>query len=117
MHERFVCRDEAARDSQVSSLRARWCLESHCRADAPGVAAVALQPKEHAVAGSAGIAIDGHWLAEIGDDQVEIAVTIEVCQSRAVTRRNLIESPFFADAFESQVAQIAECQVRLSQDR
>ena len=101
MHQRLVRGHESLSGSQHPGNGQIAQMGRDLGADAPTVAGTADQSDQQGVARRSPVAVDGQSFAEIGDHQIQIAVPIEIGQGRSVTHRVTVQSPSFANRFES----------------
>ena len=59
----------------------------------------------------------GHPFLIVGVDEIEITVSVEVAEGRAEAHPIFIETPWGADVFKLQTAEIAEGEVMLNEHR
>ena len=63
------------------------------------------------------VAEHAYHSVEVVDDQIQIAVTIEIAEPGAKTYAHIIKTPRAADIFEPQLSQVSKCQIGLGQWR
>ena len=108
---RIVARAIAAACHHLLRLRDRAAEDLDLRADAAGVAAGAFQAHRDARRGRV-VAEDTCRRVETVDDDIEVAVVVEVGQRHALRHARGVETPRGAGVFEGQVAAVAERHAR-----
>ena len=101
--EGFVGREEAGLGEELAGLDAGGGLDLDGGADG-GVEA------EMVLFGEV-VAVDGDGFVEVGDDEIEVAIVVEVAVGGGVGHAFVVEVPFCADFFEVEVAGVAEGKV------
>ncbi len=113
----FVGGEEAAVQPELAGQLERGCLEADGGADAPGVAAASSKADQGAMARLGVVAEDRERFAEIHDDQIEVAVAVEVPEGRSEACGKLVQTPGRADRLEGQIPPVAEGEVGFAKNR
>ncbi len=105
----------AARQDQQARLHLAAGRDADRRAQTIAVGTVAAQPHQGTARAGGTVLEQARRLVLVVDDDVEIAVAVEVDDHRTLPDALLVEAPFGADVGEAQLAEVAARDVLLGQ--
>ena len=116
MQDGLTAGKNAPGQEQLSHLRAGLAFQAHGCADAEPVGDGAAQGDDHSMARGTIVAQQRGAGLIVAVDDVEIAVTAQVAESRAETNTPFVQAPGLADVLELEVAEVAKGQVSLEEN-